>query len=67
MLLVHGDDDRNVPFSETVGLASALRKQGVEVELLVLPDEIHGFLLQSSWKAVFARAASFLDRTMPAR
>ena len=67
VLLVHGDDDRNVPFSETVDLAAALRKQGVETELLVLPDEIHGFLRQSSWKAVFARAASFLERTMPAR
>jgi dipeptidyl aminopeptidase/acylaminoacyl peptidase len=36
------------------------------VELLVLPDEIHGFLLPSSWRQVFERAASFFDRRLPA-
>ena len=44
-LLIHGDDDRNVPFSETVTLAEELRKRGVEFEQLIFPDEIHGFLL----------------------
>ena len=29
VLLIHGDDDRNVPFHETVILVEALRKQGV--------------------------------------
>ena len=67
VLLVHGDDDRNVPFSETADVAAALRRQGVEVELLVFPDEVHGFLLQSSWRQAFERAASFFDRRMPAR
>ena len=67
VLLVHGDDDRNVPFSETVDVAATLRRQGVEVELLVFPDEVHGFLLQSSWRQAFARAASFFERHMPAR
>src|SRR5207245_10341075 len=28
VLLIHGDDDRNVPFSESVNLAEALRRQG---------------------------------------
>jgi dipeptidyl aminopeptidase/acylaminoacyl peptidase len=32
VLLIHGDDDRNVPFSESVDLAEALRKQGVPFE-----------------------------------
>jgi len=67
VLLVHGDDDRNVPFSETVELAAALRKQGVEVEELVFPDEIHDFLLHSRWVEAFERAASFLDRSLVAR
>jgi dipeptidyl aminopeptidase/acylaminoacyl peptidase len=67
VLLVHGDDDRNVPFSQTVDLAVALRKHGVEVEELVFPDEIHDFLLQSHWTQVFERAAAFFDRRMPPR
>jgi dipeptidyl aminopeptidase/acylaminoacyl peptidase len=67
VLLVHGDDDRNVPFSETVDLAAALRRQGVEVELLVLPDEVHSFLLHSSWRRVFEAASEFLDRRLARR
>lgn len=44
VLLIHGDDDRNVNFSQTVNLVTALRQQGVYFEQLILPDEIHGFL-----------------------
>ena len=67
VLLVHGDDDRNVPFSETVALAVALRKQGVDFEELVFPDDVHDFLLQSHWTEAFEKAADFFDRRMPAR
>ena len=62
MLLIHGDDDRNVSFAETVTLAEALRKQGVTFEQLVLPDEIHGFLRHDSWLRVFKASADFFDR-----
>ncbi len=64
VLLVHGDDDRNVPFSESVDLVEALRRRAVEVEQLVFPDEVHGFLLHRSWLAVFAAAADFFDRKL---
>jgi len=57
-----GDDDRQVPFSEMVALAEALRKQGVDFEQLIIPDEIHGFLLHRSWLAVYSAAADFLAR-----
>ena len=61
VLLVHGDDDHNVAFSESVRLAEALREHGVEYQELVLPDEIHGFLRHASWLRVYAAAADFLD------
>ncbi len=61
VLLVHGDDDHNVAFSESVRLAEALRAHGVEYQELVLPDEIHGFLRQASWLRVYAATADFLD------
>ena len=67
VLLVHGDDDRNVSFAETVTLAQALRKQGVVFEQLVLPDEIHGFLRYDSWLQVFRASADFLDRHLKAK
>jgi dipeptidyl aminopeptidase/acylaminoacyl peptidase len=64
VLLIHGDDDRNVPFTETVSLAAALRKQGVEFEELVFPDEVHDFLLHRDWLAAYHAAVEFLDRKL---
>ena len=62
VLLIHGDDDRNVPFSESVELAEVLRGKGVHVEQLVFPDEVHGFLLHRNWMAAFHAAEDFFDR-----
>ena len=53
VLMIHGDDDRNVNFNETVTLVRALRERRVEVEQLVFPDEIHGFPLHRSWISGF--------------
>jgi len=64
VLLIHGDDDRNVPFGESVLLAAALRRQGVEFEQLVFPDEVHGFLRHSRWLEVFRAAGDFLNRRL---
>lgn len=64
VLLIHGDDDRNVPFSESVDLARELRLRGVEFEQLIFPDEVHGFLLYSSWHKAFEKAADFLQRKL---
>src|SRR3989441_1945747 len=64
MLLIHGDDDRNVQFSQTLQLEDALRRQGVEVEQLIFPDEIHDFLLHADWLAAYHAAAEFLERRL---
>jgi dipeptidyl aminopeptidase/acylaminoacyl peptidase len=64
VLLIHGDDDRNVPFSETVDIAEPLRRQGVEVEQLIFPDEIHDFLVHTHWLRAYQTAAEFLERRL---
>jgi dipeptidyl aminopeptidase/acylaminoacyl peptidase len=64
VLLIQGDDDRNVSFTETIHLAEALRKRNVDVELLIFPDEIHDFLLHRNWLAAYHAAADFLDRKL---
>ena len=61
VLLVQGDDDRNVPFTEMVRLVEALRKQGVEFQQLVFPDEIHDFLRHRTWLAAYHAASDFFD------
>jgi dipeptidyl aminopeptidase/acylaminoacyl peptidase len=66
VLLIQGDDDHNVAFSESVRLAEALRAHGVEYQELILPDEIHGFLRYASWVRVYTAAANFLDAQLGA-
>ena len=64
VLFVHGDDDRNVQFQQTTDLIEKLREKNVPVELLVLPDEVHGFLRYESWTKVFNAAKDFFDRKL---
>jgi dipeptidyl aminopeptidase/acylaminoacyl peptidase len=62
VLLIHGDDDRNVDFHQTLDLARRLDKAKVPHEVIVLPDEIHGFLRWASWLRVEKATAEFFDR-----
>jgi dipeptidyl aminopeptidase/acylaminoacyl peptidase len=64
VLLIHGDDDRNVNFQQTVMLVEALRKQHVEFEELIFPDEIHGFLTTKRWIQAYQAAADFLGKRL---
>jgi dipeptidyl aminopeptidase/acylaminoacyl peptidase len=64
VLLIQGDDDRNVPFEQTVDLAQRLRENHVPFEQLVFPDEIHGFLMFKSWIRAYGATADFLDRAL---
>jgi dipeptidyl aminopeptidase/acylaminoacyl peptidase len=64
VLLIHGDDDRNVPFGQTVELAQRLREANVRFEELVFPDEIHGFLMWKSWTRAYGATAEFFDRML---
>ena len=66
VLLVHGDDDRNVPFRQSIELMEALRKQGVETDELIFPDEIHGFLRHESWLRAYHATAEFFDKHLSA-
>jgi len=64
VLLVHGDDDRNVYFQQTTGLVQLLRARNVDFELMVLPDDTHETLLHSRWMAIFDRMEQFLKKNL---
>ena len=64
VLLIQGDDDRDVQFNQTIMLAAALRKQKVEVDELIFPDEIHDFLLHRTWRQAYEAAAQFFERKL---
>ncbi len=64
VLLIHGDDDRNVEFSQTLELVEALRKRNVSFEELIFPNEIHDFLLHRDWVAAYHATADFFSRKL---
>jgi dipeptidyl aminopeptidase/acylaminoacyl peptidase len=64
VLLIQGDDDRNVNFSQTIDLARRLDAHHLYYEELVVPNEIHGFLRHSSWDAADKATAAFLVKTL---
>ena len=64
VLLIHGDDDRTVDFHQTVDLERRLLEQGVKVDELILPDDVHDALLWRNWRAAFTATAQFFERTL---
>ena len=64
VLFIHGDDDRNVYFTQTVDLVARLRPRDVHIEQLIFPDEIHDFLLHRSWLGAYHAASDFFDREL---
>jgi dipeptidyl aminopeptidase/acylaminoacyl peptidase len=62
VLLIQGDDDRNVHFHETVDLARRLGEHHIPYEELVFPDEIHGFLRYATWLAADRATIDYFDR-----
>jgi dipeptidyl aminopeptidase/acylaminoacyl peptidase len=60
VLLIQGDDDRNVRFHQTVDLAERLRDAHVPYQEYVIPNEIHGFLRWHSWYESGDQTAQFL-------
>ncbi len=64
VLFIHGDDDRNVFFAQTVDLVARLRHRGVELEQLIFPDDIHDFLLHRHWVEAYRATADFFDRRL---
>ena len=64
VLLIQGDDDRNVAFSQTTGLVQLLRARSIPHELIVFPDEVHDFLVFAKWVRVFQAAEDFFRRKL---
>lgn len=60
--LVQGDDDRNVDFSQTIGLVQLLRPRNVYYELTVFPDDTHESLVHKRWLEVWNHSTDFLHR-----
>ena len=64
VLVIHGDDDRNVRFSQSTDLVRRLVANGVPHETMVIPDDTHHFLRHANILAVDSATAGFLERQL---
>ena len=44
MLVIHGEKDFRIPYSQGIGAFTALQRRGIESKLLIFPDENHWVL-----------------------
>jgi dipeptidyl aminopeptidase/acylaminoacyl peptidase len=64
VLLIHGDDDRNVRVSQTVDLVQRLRARRVPFEELIIPDDTHHWMRHANLARVNAAIAAYLERQL---
>jgi dipeptidyl aminopeptidase/acylaminoacyl peptidase len=62
VLLIQGDDDRNVEFHQMVDLVERLQRARVPFEEIVIPNEIHGFLRYAPWLEADQATADYFAR-----
>jgi dipeptidyl aminopeptidase/acylaminoacyl peptidase len=64
VLLVHGDDDRNVPFSQSLLLARELSARRIPYRDIAFPNERHSFFVHRHWLEALRAADAFFDKTL---
>jgi dipeptidyl aminopeptidase/acylaminoacyl peptidase len=60
VMIIHADDDRNVPFQQSTDLVQRLRKKGVPMETIVIINDTHHFMKHENQKRVNENAAEYL-------
>lgn len=65
LLVLHGDNDTDVPKVQSETLVEALRSLGRTVEYVVYPGEGHVFSKRETRRDVGTRVLEFLRRSMP--
>ena len=64
VFVIHADDDRNVPFSQSTDLVERLRAHEIPYETLVIVDDTHHWLVQTHQLKVDNATAEFLIRKL---
>jgi dipeptidyl aminopeptidase/acylaminoacyl peptidase len=64
VLLIHGDEDRNVRFSQTVDLARRLAAAKVPFEEIVIPDDTHHWMRHANVLRVYKATADWFERRL---
>jgi dipeptidyl aminopeptidase/acylaminoacyl peptidase len=62
VLIIHGDEDRNVRFNQSTDLVRRLDKQGVPMETLVIVDDTHHWMRHTNAIKMSAATADYFKR-----
>ena len=62
VLIIHGDDDRNVAFGQSIDLISRLEKKGIAYESLMIVDDTHHWMNYKNSVTVYAAVADYFAR-----
>ncbi len=65
LLLTHGDEDSNVPYSQYKLLVKAAKKAAIPIEIKVYEDEGHGFSDRANEVDWYTRLEAFLRKHNP--
>ncbi len=60
VFLVQGDDDRNVAFTQMMGLVHLLRQRDVYYDLTIIPDDTHESMIHERWVDTWTRMGAFM-------
>ncbi|WP_293300417.1 prolyl oligopeptidase family serine peptidase [Pedobacter sp. UBA4863] len=61
-LIIHGDDDQNVNFQHSIDLYNRLKNRNVDIELLIIPDETHHWMVFKNLLEVNKATFNFLHK-----
>ncbi|WP_080055343.1 S9 family peptidase [Spirosoma aerolatum] len=64
VLIIHGDDDRNVRVSQSTDLVRRLEKQGVSMETLIIPDDTHHWMKHTNALKIGNATADYFKRKL---
>jgi dipeptidyl aminopeptidase/acylaminoacyl peptidase len=61
MLIIHGEQDFRIPYTQGLGAFTALQRRGIESKLLIFPDENHWVLKPANSLLWHATVLDWLD------
>ncbi len=64
VLIIHGDDDRNVRFNQSTDLIKRLEKLGIPHETMMIVDDTHHWMKWSNAVKVYQAAADFFVKEL---
>jgi dipeptidyl aminopeptidase/acylaminoacyl peptidase len=64
VLVIHGDDDRNVRFNQSTDLVRRLQARGIEHETLLIPDDTHHWMRHANALTADSATAAFLEKKL---